>query len=68
MANKKMDLRIACTWCGLVFTITVNQEDMEAYKRGTYVLNAFPYLSADERELIVSQTCGECWDNMFKEV
>lgn len=68
MANKKTVLRIECGWCGDVYEVVVNKEDWEAYTRGTHVQNAFPYLSATERELILSQTCGECWDKMFKEV
>jgi hypothetical protein len=30
-----------------------------------FVQNAFPYLNADERELLISQTCGACWKEMF---
>ena len=34
---------------------------------GVHLQNAFPYLSASERELIKSGTCGKCWDKMFPE-
>ncbi len=25
----------------------------------------FPYLSANEREILISVTCSKCWDSMF---
>ena len=29
------------------------------------IQKALPYLSADERELFISSTCGDCWKIMF---
>ena len=29
------------------------------------IQNAFPDLSTDERELILSGICGECWERIF---
>jgi hypothetical protein len=32
---------------------------------GEKVQDVFTYLTADERELLISQTCGPCYDAMF---
>jgi hypothetical protein len=46
----------------------VDERDLEKYNMGEgLVKNIFLYLSADEREVLVSQTCGTCRDEMFKE-
>lgn len=31
------------------------------------VQHIFPTTSAEDRELLISGTCGPCWDEMFKE-
>jgi hypothetical protein len=32
-----------------------------------YAQDAFPHLTADERELLISGTCGSCFNAMFPE-
>jgi hypothetical protein len=32
------------------------------------VQECFPYLSADERELMISGMCGSCFDNLMKKM
>lgn len=53
--------------CGKRYTFDIDPEDYERFRQGTYAQVAFPYLTADQRELMVSQTCGECFDRMFPE-
>jgi hypothetical protein len=61
-----IELHIPCRLCGKVYTITVEKEDYETYKSGMgYIQDIFPYLSAADRELLISQTCDECWHKMF---
>ena len=55
-----------CRQCGKQFFIAVLREDYDKYEKGALVQDAFPYLSADNREMIISQTCPECWVNIFK--
>tara|TARA_Y100000310_G_C20387451_1_gene671140 strand:+ start:362 stop:508 length:147 start_codon:yes stop_codon:yes gene_type:complete len=45
----------------------VNSKDFISWNNGSYIQNAMPYLSADERELLISGTCGPCFDVMFAE-
>jgi hypothetical protein len=61
-----MDLLIQCSSCGREFPLVVNAEDYENWsRRGVFAQVAFPYLTPDERELLISQTCGDCWEKLF---
>ena len=36
-------------------------------RRGELIQNAMPYLSPDEREILISGICGRCFDEMYGE-
>lgn len=36
-----------------------------AWQQGEFIQNAFPRLSADDREIMISGTHPTCWDKMF---
>lgn len=54
-----------CPICGEEKEIYVNFEDWIDWTNGASVQVAFPYLSADEREQIISGICPTCWARMF---
>lgn len=64
-----------CRRCGKQFFIAVLREDYDKYEKGALVCdkyekvalvqNAFPYLSAYDQEMIISQICSECWNSTF---
>ncbi len=56
---------VTCRHCQKSYNLLVNITDVADWKMGKYIQDAMPYLSADERELCISQTCGVCWDEMF---
>ena len=56
---------VTCPFCGKESFLTLSANDFEAWQNGELVQNAFPYLDANERELLVSGICSECWDKMF---
>lgn len=58
---------VRCRICGEVYYIAIDPVDVERWQNGELIQNAMPYLSADERELIISGTCGQCWGKMFGE-
>jgi hypothetical protein len=47
--------------------LNVKSEDLINYQNGEYIQKAFPYLTAGERELILTGLTPEMWDDMFGE-
>lgn len=49
--------------------INITPEQYVAYMRGTlgYVQTAFPHLSADDREFLITGCTPEEWDALFNE-
>lgn len=58
-------LSITCATCPDVCHVTVNAADLRAWQDGMFAQDAFPYLSDEQRELLISKTCGPCFDAMF---
>ena len=54
-----------CPFCGRANEVEVNDIDYLDWQDGEFVQNAFPYLSADEREMLISGICPTCWDKTF---
>lgn len=51
------------------FKVTVEAKDYDSFLNNeTSVQECFPYLSADERELMISGMCGTCFDNLMKKL
>lgn len=56
---------VTCRWCKTTFTLSIDPQDLADWKCGHKLIqHALPYLSKDERELLVSGTCGKCWDTV----
>ena len=66
--KEKFEISVLCPICHKEHSVYVEKDDYYRWLRGTHVQNAFSYLNAAEREILISGTCSECWDNMFKEV
>ena len=62
-----ISIAVECPFCGCVNFINVPFEGYNAWKNGELIQNAMPELSADEREMLISGICPDCWDNMFGE-
>jgi len=56
-----------CTYCNIPQVVTVTAQAYYNWDHGMFVQNAFPNLSKDEREFLVSGICGKCFDKMFAE-
>lgn len=56
-----------CISCGEFVCLDVNLADLQDYQNGKLIQNAFPYLTADEREIMISGICGGCFDKVFSE-
>jgi len=56
-----------CIMCGQPGSILVPADGFDAWQAGTFAQIAFPTLSADERELLITGTHPACWGEMFAE-
>ncbi len=57
-----------CVWCNKEVFISVKRVDFEEQKKSkAFVKDAYPYLSKDDREFLISRICGSCFDTFFKE-
>jgi len=65
-SKQLQSFKITCKMCNSTHTIMVTDVDVENWQDGMFAQDAFPYLTADERELIISQTCGPCWHKKYE--
>ena len=63
--GEEVGLEVTCRMCHRDFELEVKAEDVVKYINGTLIQKAFPYLSAGERELLISHTCEECFNKLF---
>jgi phosphoglycerol transferase MdoB-like AlkP superfamily enzyme len=56
-----------CFHCGGTNHISLYTEDVDKYKNGAFIQEAFSYLNAQERELIKTGIHEACWDAMCGE-
>ena len=54
-----------CPFCGTVTEVEVDKKGCAQYTNGALVQDAFPNLTATEREVIISGICPACQDTLF---
>lgn len=57
-----------CDSCKAPFRFSIPEKQWLAWTSGQTIQRAIPSLSADERELLISGTCGNCFDALFEGV
>jgi len=62
-----VNLKCKCIICNTNQTILVLQSSIDAYKSGTLVQHAFPYLTPADREMIISGVCDMCFDTILRD-
>ena len=65
MISDAVTVVVGCIKCAEPQHITVGQADLDTWQSGTNIQNAMPYLSADDREILISGICGECFDKIY---
>ena len=65
--HEMVNVKRECWHCKQTFSFTVNLKDLQAWHRGELAQDCFPYLSAGDRELLISNTCDTCFDEVFPE-
>ena len=57
---------IRCRHCRESYIVPISeQEYLNWINKGTFIQDEFPELYPNERELLISQTCGNCWNKIF---
>ena len=65
MNEQKTDIRATCLRCGETTVIRANVSDIVAWQNGELIQDVLSYLSDNERELLISKTCGKCFNETF---
>ena len=60
-----INLEMVCPFCGQVHSVDVFETSYVMYMAGELAQNAFPYLSATEREQIISHMCPDCQKDIW---
>lgn len=67
-AERNDTATVQCRMCGVSYSIMYNRDNMIDWLAGKdFIQDLMPYLSAAERELLISGTCGSCFDKLFGE-
>lgn len=71
----KVVIDTICPFCGQITSVAVEEKALIAYENGALVQDAFPNLSAGEREALISGLCDKCqaifdneekrWDDLW---
>lgn len=56
---------VSCKICQKRVRLAVDPQDMKRYQEGELVQKAFPYLSDDQREMLLSGWCNYCFNDML---
>lgn len=62
----KLTVNVTCVYCDCDYSIDVNEDDYMNWKNGEgFIQDLLPYLTAAQRELLISKTCDDCWEGLF---
>ena len=50
-----------CPFCGKKQIVTVKSEDYDKWENGELIQRAFPYLTPNERETLITGICDNCF-------
>lgn len=54
-----------CPHCGKTSTVELEELAFDNWVGGMFIQDAFPQMSPDEREVMITGTHPECWDKIF---
>ena len=65
--ERNVALATQCVLCGTTHEVMVDLKDAQEYMSPNrrHVQDIFPYLTPEERELLISGICPVCWELMF---
>lgn len=61
-----MTYKVKCCICGTIHELKLDIRKFNKWNRGEgNIQDIFPELSPEDREMLISQICPKCWDEMF---
>lgn len=60
-----MIIQVKCIMCKELTQIQIPESNWKRYIAGENIQDCLDFLSADLRELMISKTCGKCFDKLF---
>ena len=63
--SEDIELELQCKYCDYEEILYVPKSDYDAWHNGALIQEVFDYLSAGQRELMISGTCDTCWNKFF---
>ncbi len=67
-SERNKTFHVVCRLCGTDYSILLNEQDFDDWIEGkAYIQDVLDYLTAAERELLISATCDKCWKQLFGE-
>lgn len=66
--NDKGNVGVHCPRCLAVTGLPITEEELLAWNPSEqYVQDAFPQLTPEQREVLLSGLCEKCWNQIFPE-
>jgi hypothetical protein len=56
-----------CHVCGKYELWSLDSNAVKSWQEGEYIQRAFPDMSIEDREILISGTHPACWDKLFPE-
>lgn len=63
--HKEITIVTHCPICNHANFVEVNEADYWDWRDGALAQDVFPYLSTDERGMLINGICSTCWDKVF---
>lgn len=60
-------MTVICTQCKRSVEVPATEEQITRWRGGELIQRAIPNITADQREILMSGICGECFDAVFGE-
>lgn len=62
-----LEINLKCQYCAKQVKLEVHQDDLKSWQNGALIQTVLGYLTSEQREMLQTRTCDECWDKMYKE-
>lgn len=60
-----MRIECRCPCCGAINYVRLTENEWWRWQLGEHIQDVVPTMSPEERELLISGVCNDCWNKMF---